>query len=449
VPLRQDPLLERLQPFRRLSHNAPVGYGVAVLSVCFAVLLRYNFMDVLAIGTFVTFYPAVIASATVGRFWPGMVAALLSVVAADYFFIPPTHSLVLSPGQIAALLVFAFNLSLIVCAISVLHAALDRLWRQENVLRVILEAVPAGLIGVDDSGRINLTNLAAEKQFGYPRSELAGKSIESLLPARFRSQHVRYRNEFAQNPATRAMGAGRDLFAVRKDGTEVAVEVGLSPTAWEGRKGALAAVVDITERKSAELKERVLVHEVQHRARNLLGVVQALATRIFTAERSPLASRQMFLTALQSLNRTQDLFVNKGTASLGEIAELEVQPFGEQVDVTGPAIDLNPSAAQNFSLILHELGTNSLKYGALSQLDGRVAIAWHLEAGELIFVWRESGGPPVLPPQKQGFGKAILIDLPAHFSVDVSATYDVEGFQYRLRARLSLIADDRRSARVA
>jgi len=118
--------------------------------------------------------------------------------------------------------------------------------------QLALEAAPTGMIMIDPRGRIVLTNGHVEKLFGYERAELMGKSIEVLVPERLHHDHSRFRDDFFGNPQTRIMGAGRDLYGRRKDGTEVAVEIGLNPVETPEGKFVLSSVVDITERKRIE-----------------------------------------------------------------------------------------------------------------------------------------------------------------------------------------------------
>ena len=98
---------------------------------------------------------------------------------------------------------------------------------EKDRFRVAIEAAPSGMILVDRAGRIVLVNALAEKLFGYSRDELLGQRIEMLVPERFRGKHPGFRSGYAVQPSARPMGAGRDLFALRKDGTEIPVEIGL------------------------------------------------------------------------------------------------------------------------------------------------------------------------------------------------------------------------------
>jgi PAS domain S-box-containing protein len=126
--------------------------------------------------------------------------------------------------------------------------------RAEEKFRLVLDAAPNAMIMVDSAGVISFANAPAATVFGYSLNELIGHHIETLIPERFRDRHVGYRKGFLSEPSSRAMGAGRDLFGRRKDGSEFPVEVGLSPIHTTEGLFVLASVIDITARKQAELE---------------------------------------------------------------------------------------------------------------------------------------------------------------------------------------------------
>lgn len=128
-----------------------------------------------------------------------------------------------------------------------------------ETFRLMVEAAPNAMIMVNSAGKIVFANIQAEILFGYPREELMGQLIEILIPQKFEANHPAYRNHFFADPKSRAMGAGRDLFAIRKDKTEFPVEIGLNPITTPDGPMVLAAVIDITERKRAEEKFRLAV----------------------------------------------------------------------------------------------------------------------------------------------------------------------------------------------
>lgn len=178
-------------------------------------------------------------------------------------------------------------------------------------LTAIIESAPTAMIMVDDRGCMVLANRAAELLFGYEREELLGQPIEVLVPRRFGAQHPARRADFFAAPTPRPMGAGRDLFGLRKDGSEVPVEIGLNPIRTEEGLFVLSAIVDITERKQLEAALRQaneqLELRVQERTAQLARQAQALQQANEALERSNLELQQFAYIAshdLQSPLRT-------------------------------------------------------------------------------------------------------------------------------------------------
>ena len=122
----------------------------------------------------------------------------------------------------------------------------------DSELRLLFEAAPNGMIVIDQAGVIAFANKQIEQLFGYSRGELIGRSVEVLIPERFRAGHPAKRAAFAKNPTTRPMGAGRDLYGVRKDGVEFPIEIGLNPFRSGDRLLVVGSIIDITERKRSE-----------------------------------------------------------------------------------------------------------------------------------------------------------------------------------------------------
>ena len=134
--------------------------------------------------------------------------------------------------------------------------------KAETRLRLTVEAAPVGIVTVDARGAIAFANRMAERLFGYARDELVGQPVELLLPERLRADHPGFRAAFRAAPAARTMGAGRDLRARRKDGTEIAVEIGLSPVVIDKDTLVLASIIDISARKGAEDAKNRLIQAV-------------------------------------------------------------------------------------------------------------------------------------------------------------------------------------------
>jgi len=172
-------------------------------------------------------------------------------------------------------------------------------------------------------------------------------------------------------------------------------------------------VADYLERKRAEHIEKTLLEELNHRCNNLLAVVQAIANQSLSDHESLAKARTAFVARLQALARVNRhiLDSNWSGVELHELIESELEPFRTSVTAEGIPVTFRPQEAQNFAMALHELLTNASKYGALSSPTGKVHISWSITRGNnpaLHFRWRESGGPRVVAPERQGFGTTLL-----------------------------------------
>jgi PAS domain S-box-containing protein len=219
------PWVERLL---RLRNYPPTAYGLAVLMVALAILVRGIIGSYAGVQVFTTFYPAIIVAALVGGLWPGIFATLLSTIAAWYLVIP--HFFI-RPGvhEFVEFLLFAFISGVDVTIAVVVSALVERLVIQQRNIRLLLESAPNGLVLVDERGTIKLVNTSAEKLFGYSRTELVGRDVEALVPERHIPDHHKVRTSYQEKPEVRLMGLGRDLSGRRKDGSEFPVEIGLNP----------------------------------------------------------------------------------------------------------------------------------------------------------------------------------------------------------------------------
>src|SRR4029453_1134453 len=130
-------------------------------------------------------------------------------------------------------------------------------------LRAAVDSSPSGLLMIDKDGMIVLVNREVERLFGYSREELLGRSIEMLVPERFRQRHPDFRAVFFQDPQTRGVGVGRELFGLRQDGTEVPVEIGLNPIETEEGVFVLSSIVDISALKQAEQEQALLADQLR------------------------------------------------------------------------------------------------------------------------------------------------------------------------------------------
>ena len=168
---------------------------------------------------------------------------------------------------------------------------------------------------------------------------------------------------------------------------------------------------DITSRKRHEQHQRLLLNELNHRVKNTLVTVQSMAMQSFRPGVDPELARQQFEGRLMALSRAHDILTrgNWGGAPLAGVVSEALAPWREhdQLHADGPPVWLPPRHALAFAMVLHELGTNAVKYGALSCPEGKVAIDWTVNE-VLRLRWTESGGPPVRPPAQRGFGSRLI-----------------------------------------
>ena len=229
-------------------------------------------------------------------------------------------------------------------------------------------------------------------------------------------------------------------FRVYRPGGEMRWCIGAAAASIDARRqvvGLSGVTVDITDRKSAEERQNLLVREVDHRARNALAVVQSII-RLTRAE-----SKEAYVEAVEgritALSRAHVLLSQSRWqgANLSRILDEELAPYrrsdGEKIVSSGPEVFLDPATAQIVALTLHELATNAAKYGALSSSSGRVMLSWQLAADRLDMGWMESGGPVVRAPVAQGYGTRV-IGASVERQLDGSAIFDwrPEGLRFTM-----------------
>jgi PAS domain S-box-containing protein len=202
--------------------------------------------------------------------------------------------------------------------------------------------------------------------------------------------------------------------------------------------GWIASLLDVTDQKQAQERERTLLLEIEHRSNNLLAVVQAIAHRSLVGRKSLEEGKTAFASRLQALARANRQLTgsNWQGVELGEIVRLEMEPFAGRTRIAGVGVVLEPKQAQNFCLAVHELATNACKYGALSNAGGRVDVSWAIKRNGngrvLNFQWSEQGGPTASEPIQLGFGTTLL---KATFP-GIALHYLPQGFSCEIELRL-------------
>jgi two-component system, chemotaxis family, CheB/CheR fusion protein len=202
--------------------------------------------------------------------------------------------------------------------------------------------------------------------------------------------------------------------------------------------GVVITFIDVTAITRAEERQRLLLAELQHRVRNTLGVVRSIARRSAETSSSVDEYASHLDGRLNAFARTQAMVTRdpEGGVDLEYLVVEEMLGYnareGEQLRVSGPPVRFQPKAAETFALAIHELATNAIKYGALSQPSGRVDVSWRVDDAadptQLIFEWRERGGPRVEPPPRKGFGSELLEKtLAFELKGKTSLTYNPSG----------------------
>jgi len=281
-------------------------------------------------------------------------------------------------------------------------------------------------------------NPGAEKLYGYAAAEIIGRRESDFCPPGDREAVEALAAAVAAGGEARACDARRR----KKDGSTVDVIFCLAPLRdGDGQLTGYAAIAhDITERKEQEKTRQLLLDELNHRVKNTLAMVQAMARLTLRQAKNPEKFAESFTGRIQALAGAHDVL----TASSWHGADLSALVkdqliLGDAGDgrfrCAGPAISLNPQAAVGLSLVLHELGTNANKYGALSAPAGHVDLTWGLEEADAVLRvrWQEVGGPPVSEPTRRGFGTFIIEQSLSSFDGLAEIRYPSAGCVCELR----------------
>ena len=182
--------------------------------------------------------------------------------------------------------------------------------------------------------------------------------------------------------------------------------------------GAVITMVDLSRRKAAEKQQSLLMRELDHRIKNTLTLVLSISTRTASNTDTVQAFQKAFSGRIQALAATHNLLLDKSWTSLElrDVIVSELAPYieetADQVTIEGLNVAVTPRAALAFGLVAHELATNAVKYGALSQQGGHVTVRAigrdNEKNGAFVLEWRESGGPRVTAPERKGFGHTVI-----------------------------------------
>jgi PAS domain S-box-containing protein len=304
-------------------------------------------------------------------------------------------------------------------------------------------------------GVVTSWNEGAARIFGYEAEEMIGQSILRVIPKHLhpeehdilarlrRGEHIRH----------------YETVRVAKDGRQIDISVTISPLRDSSGKtvGASKVARDITERKQADKLQRLLMDELNHRVKNTLATIQAIASQSLRRSKSPGDFVSSFSGRVQSLARAHDLLTQTKLqgAEIKELVHEQVVYGGtddSRISFSGPSLMLDAQAAVHLALVLHELATNARKYGALSTPNGHLAVNWELQTNggrKLILDWKESGGPTVTAPKERGFGSTLIEKTLQSHGGEVSISYAANGVSSRISMPLPASAPPNIAMRAA
>jgi two-component system CheB/CheR fusion protein len=297
------------------------------------------------------------------------------------------------------------------------------------------------ILGLSLDGVVNTWNRGAERLLGFASEEMVGRHISILAPEG---------SETEQGALLEQIRSGNevppyDTVRRHKDGSLVQVSIRAAPILSPEQVpiGISETMRDIADRKRGEERNALLTRELAHRTKNLLSLVHA--TMVQTAEHS--TSKESFIQSvdhrLRAMSQAHDLLIenNLKGAAVSDLVRSCLKPFianEASLDMQGPHVQLKADVVHNLSLVLHELATNALKYGALTHAHGKVVVKWALDGAEVEparfrMSWREVDGPRVAPPHRTGFGTKVISSAPKHeLGAKVFVDYQPAGFHWSL-----------------
>lgn len=333
------------------------------------------------------------------------------------------------------------------------EAEVDRFRKDLGPFVVAAETTRMPMLFTDAKAPDNpiiFANDAFLKLTGYRRDEVLGQGFNVLLACGVDA------GTMAQVEAAVGGKFTDDLVIHyrRKDGSEFWADVFISPVRDEG--GALVqhfvSLVDLTRHMANAAHNTMMIDELNHRVKNTLSTVQSIVQQALRRSSDPAAIRESIESRLFALSRAHDLLTRENWEGAGllDLVRSVLKPFGvanggaERLQVAGEDIRLTPKATLALGIALHELATNAVKYGSLSNDAGSVALDWEIAPGprgdRLLLHWREKNGPPVKPPTHRGFGSQVLERGLAHeLEGEVRLDYPPDGLVCAIDVPASLV----------
>lgn len=309
-------------------------------------------------------------------------------------------------------------------------------------LAAIVESSDDAIISKDLSGIIRSWNKGAEQIFGYTADEAVGQSITIVIPQELQDQ---------EPDILRRIAAGQrvDRFETvrrRKDGSQFDVSLTISPIRnHEGKIiGASKIARDISDIRRSQERQNVLLREMNHRVKNLFAVASGVVALSVRSASTPAELANAIQSRLAALARAHELILpstaagmSDSTMLLPELVRTVLSPYDStdrSITIDGPVLECGSGASTSFALLLHEFATNSVKYGALADPEGRVSVTWALDGNTLDLAWSEER-PDIIaePGRASGFGTFLVEATVRSMAATIDRVWSRQGLKITVR----------------
>ncbi len=309
-------------------------------------------------------------------------------------------------------------------------------------LAAIVESSDDAIISKDLNGIVQSWNGGAERTFGYSAEEIVGKSITLVIPQELQDQEPEILRRIAGGERVDRFETTRR----RKDGSQFHVSLTISPIRNREGKivGASKIARDISDLRRSQERQDVLLREMNHRVKNLFAVASGVVALSARSASTPGELASAIQSRLAALSRAHELILpstaagmSGSTVNLPELVRTVLSPYDSvdrSISIEGPALECGAVVSTSFALLLHEFATNSVKYGALSDPEGRVTVKWFLDDDTLDLTWleeRPSSG--VEPNQASGFGTFLVEATARSMAAMIDRTWSPQGLKIDIR----------------
>lgn len=307
-------------------------------------------------------------------------------------------------------------------------------------LGAVLRTALDGVVVMRLDGTVAGWNDVAERTFGWSFAEAYGRRMsEMVIPHRYRAAHEKGLAHFLATGEGPVLDKHLEIEALHRDGHEMPVELSITRTEQFGEPVFLGFLRDISERHEAARRQELMIGELHHRVKNLLGVVAGIAHQTVRTSGSLPAFAEAFQGRLASLARAHEVLTDAiwQHAPLGTLVRELVEPHAA-VSAAGPAVLLSPRQLLSVSMILHELLSNAIKYGALARPGGAVTLVWAVDGRDVVLEWIESGMSGIEPPAHRGFGSRMIAMSVEHELAGTATTdWRSDGLAFHCRFALA------------